>query len=408
MTIDYSFYEFFAGGGLARLGLGHQWRCLFANDISAKKAEAYRNNFPPADELIVDDVKNLTVETIPEGGTLAWGSFPCQDLSLAGSGNGIHAERSGAFWPFWHLLLEMQAENRKVPLIVLENVVGLLTSGKGEDFRMLCEVIVSAGYRVGAAVINADKFVPQSRPRLFIIAVDDRWEIPPEIILPSPVGPWFPKHLTRVHGQLSNELQREWIWWNIPLPQQIRPKLIDIIESEPAGVTWHTTAETDRLLSLMSEINLRKVRAAQQTGTLQVGTIYRRTRKENGKSALRAEIRFDETSGCLRTPAGGSSRQIVMLVEGDSIRSRLLSPREAARLMGLDDSYILPNRYNDAYHVMGDAVVVSVVRWLEIHLLRPLIDHQNFQKSAASVEGTFRSQKQADAWPARQLSLVNC
>lgn len=406
--IDYSFYEFFAGGGLARLGLGNRWRCLFANDISEKKAEAYRNNFPPASELVIDDVKNLTVEMIPAGGALAWASFPCQDLSLAGYGNGIHAERSGAFWPFWHLLLGLQARDQKVPIIVLENVVGLLTSGQGNDFRTLCEVIVSAGYRVGAAVINADKFVPQSRPRLFIIAVDNQWEVPAEIILPSPEGPWFPNHLTRAHARLSKDLQRNWLWWNIPLPQQKRQRLLDIIESEPSGVEWHTAAETERLLSLMSEINLRKVHAAQQTGALQVGTLYRRTRKEDGKSKLRAEIRFDETSGCLRTPAGGSSRQIVMLVEGESIRSRLLSPREAARLMGLEDSYILPERYNDAYHVMGDAVVVSVVRWLETFLLRPLIDHHNLRENPALAESALRSQEQVDTWPARQLSLVNC
>ena len=50
------------------------------------------------------------------------------------------------------------------------------------------------------------------------------------------------------------------------------------------------------------------------------------------------------------------------MVEGKRVRSRLLSPREAARLMGLDDDYVLPERYNDAYHVCGDGVCVPVVR----------------------------------------------
>jgi DNA (cytosine-5)-methyltransferase 1 len=44
--------------------------------------------------------------------------------------------------------------------------------------------------------------------------------------------------------------------------------------------------------------------------------------------------------------------------------------------MGLPDSYWLPERYNDGYHVMGDAVVISVVAWLEQHILRPLAVNQ--------------------------------
>jgi DNA (cytosine-5)-methyltransferase 1 len=59
------------------------------------------------------------------------------------------------------------------------------------------------------------------------------------------------------------------------------------------------------------------------------------------RKTQRAEVRFDDISGCLRTPAGGSSRQTVLIVEGKQVRSRLLSPREAARLMGVPDDYPL-------------------------------------------------------------------
>ena len=62
-----------------------------------------------------------------------------------------------------------------------------------------------------------------------------------------------------------------------------------------------------------------------------------------------------------------------MIVDGAAIRSRLLSPREAARLMGLPDSYKLPENYNEAYHLAGDGVVVPVVRFLAAHLLEPLL-----------------------------------
>ena len=95
-------------------------------------------------------------------------------------------------------------------------------------------------------------------------------------------------------------------------------------------------------------------------------------------------MRFDGTAGCLRTPAGGSSRQTLLLVEGESIRSRLLSPREAARLMGLPDSYALPANYNEAYHLAGDGVAVPVVRFLAAQLLEPLLAFaQTHEKKAA-------------------------
>jgi DNA (cytosine-5)-methyltransferase 1 len=126
----------------------------------------------------------------------------------------------------------------------------------------------------------------------------------------------------------------------------------------------------------MSDVNRQKVASAQQARRRVVGTVYRRTRPDaNGGKRQRAEVRFDEVFGCLRTPAGGSSRQIILVVDADKVRSRLLSPREAARLMGLPDDYKLPERYNDAYHVCGDGVCVPVVRFLAANILEPVLAH---------------------------------
>ena len=142
------------------------------------------------------------------------------------------------------------------------------------------------------------------------------------------------------------------------------------------GVEWHRAGETARLVSLMSGLNREKLRKVQQSGERRVGTVYRRTRtvKEDGGTARaqRAEVRFDDVSGCLRTPGGGSSRQIILEVDDKRVRSRLLSPREAARLMGVPDDYPLPGNYKDAYHVFGDGLVVPVISWIEKHLLRRL------------------------------------
>ena len=80
----FTFLEFFAGGGMARTGLGKDWRCLFANDFDEKKVSAYKANWG-ADEITRCDVASLALSDLPaEAVDLIWASFPCQDLSLAG------------------------------------------------------------------------------------------------------------------------------------------------------------------------------------------------------------------------------------------------------------------------------------------------------------------------------------
>jgi len=361
-------YEFFAGGGMARIGLGAAWKCLFANDFDAKKVAAYRDNFDGAPEMIHDDVRKLSTKCLPGHATLAWASFPCQDLSLAGAGAGLAGERSGVFWPFWQLMLNLKKEGRLPPIIALENVAGLMTSHGGADLAGLLTALADAGYRAGAVLLDAAYFVPQSRPRLFIIAVVRGVQIPKGLVGRVPNPTWHPEALQRVVDSLPPKAKKAWLWWKLPMPAKEALHLADIIEDDPKGVIWHTQAETKRLLSMMTPANLVKVEEAKRAGTRQVGTIYKRTRL----NVQRAEVRFDGVSGCLRTPSGGSSRQTVMIVEGNRIRSRLISPRETARLMGLPESYILPVKYNDCYHLTGDGVVVPAVAWLEQHIIRPL------------------------------------
>lgn len=367
---------------MARLGLGNRWRCLLANEICEKKAKAYQENHNPSDCLVVDDVAKLKTSQILEGGQLAWASFPCQDLSLAGNGRGLTGERSGTFWPFWKLITAVAEEGRPVPIIVLENVTGALTSNSGRDFATIFDVLVKKGYFVGPIVVNAAHFAPQSRPRLFIIATlheRSHWSH----LTGEPNSIWHPKQVTAAFDRLPANLRKDWVWWSLPQPPALKRSLADIIEMEPKGVCWHSDKETKRLLSMMSGANLGKVKEAQSSKKMVVGTVYKRTRKlENGSRAQRAEVRFDQISGCLRTPVGGSSRQIVMIVKGRQIRSRLLSPREGARLMGLDDSYKLPERYNEAYHLVGDGLVVPVVSWLEQHLLYPLASQALISQAA--------------------------
>jgi DNA (cytosine-5)-methyltransferase 1 len=366
-----TFYEFFAGGGMARAGLGSEWQCLFANDFDAKKAESYVANWG-GDHLHVGDVAAVSASDLPGQADLAWASFPCQDLSLAGSYRGLEGSRSGVFWSFWKLMLALKAEQRAPKIIALENVFGLLTSNGGADFRVLVTALTSAGYRVGAAVIDAVHFVPQSRPRLFIMAVDDSVLIPAALV-DDPTQPWHPDALHNACKDLSDQAKERWVWWSLPQPPIRNIKFVDIIEREPTGVRWHTKEETKRLLDMMTPLNRRKVTVAERVSSILngpvVGGVYRRTRE----GVQRAEVRFDDISGCLRTPRGGSSRQSLVVIENGKTRTRLLSTREAARLMGLPDSYKLPQNYNQAYHLCGDGVAVPAVQFLKDAIITKLL-----------------------------------
>jgi DNA (cytosine-5)-methyltransferase 1 len=377
MTARPTFYEFFAGGGMARAGLGEAWECLFANDIDAKKGQSYAANWAAngtADQLRIEDVGRLKTTDLPGHADLVWASFPCQDLSLAGDYAGLKGERSGAFWPFWRLIEALGGEERAPSIVVLENVCGALTSHGGRDFASLASALVGAGYRFGAMVIDAVQFAPQSRPRLFLIGIHRDREIAHEPVGSGPDASWHPASIVKAHANLPGEAKDAWIWWRLPTPPRQPIRLSDLIEAEPQGVRWHSEHQTQRLLALMNPLHLEKVEQAKQSGRRMIGSVYKRTRVGvDGHRAQRAEVRFDDIAGCLRTPAGGSSRQTILIVDGDQTRSRLLSPREAARLMGLPESYRLPERYNDAYHLVGDGVVVPVVRFLAQHLLEPLI-----------------------------------
>ena len=358
---------------MVRAGLGPGWDCVFANDFDPVKAEAYRANFGGG-ELRVADVASLQVGVLPGTADLMWGSFPCQDLSLAGAGAGLDGGRSGAVYGFWRLVEALVREGRAPRLVALENVCGALSARGGADFAILCEAFVRAGYRPGAVVMDAELFVPQSRPRLFLIGVRDDAPIPAGLRAAAPEGPFHVSALRRAVQGLDVVTAERWVWWRLAAPPPRRIGLSDVIEAAPEGVVWRTPAQTARLLALMSPLHLAKVEAARRTGARCIGALYRRTRRTpDGARLQRAEVRFDEVAGCLRTPAGGSSLQLLLVVEGERVRARLLSPRETARLMGLPDSYRLPARASAAYHLTGDGVAAPVVAHLARHLLEPLL-----------------------------------
>lgn len=363
----YTFHEDFSGAGMARIGLGPLWECLRACDIDPKKCAAYRENFP-GNHLFEGDVGDVSVIKA-KSAQLAWASFPCQDTSLAGGYAGLAGERSGTFWAWWKIVEGMKNAGKPYDVLCIENVRGLLTSNNGTDFAAICEALAKTGYVFGAAVIDAAHFLPQSRERLFIVGIrgGKEWIQGISAVAPNPL--WHPQSMLTAHQHLTAKARKSWFWLNPPKPTGKKPSLESIISDDPEGVAWHTKQETSRLISMMSDENRRKLKEQQKKNKRVIGMLYKRTR--NGQQ--QAEIRFDGVAGCLRTAKGGSSRQTVFIVNGNTVRSRLLSPREAASLMGLPKSYKLPEKYNDAYNLCGDGVAVPVVRFLAETVFEPIL-----------------------------------
>lgn len=370
---------------MARAGLGAGWRCGFANDLDPAKAAAYRACWG-GEDLKQANVWDLDLSDLPRRADLAWASSPCQDLSLAGARAGLAGQRSSAFWGFWRLIEALDDDQGRAPeVIVIENVVGLLSSRGGQDFTVICEALAARNYDFGAVEIDAAHFVPQSRPRMFLIAARAGEDQP---VSEGP-GQWHGSSTRLAADRLPTALKARWRWWRLPPPAPRMQDLADMLEPDDQAL-WHGAVQTDRLLALMAPLHRRRldqaVREARADGQRRVGALFRRTRQEDGRSCQRAEVRFDGLAGCLRTARGGSSRQTVVVIDpalgADAVRTRLLSPREGARIMGLSDDYPLPQRAAAALTLVGDGVAVPVVAFLEQHLLRRLVQSRQSARQA--------------------------
>ncbi|HRJ72529.1 MAG TPA: DNA (cytosine-5-)-methyltransferase [Terrimicrobiaceae bacterium] len=374
--------EFFAGIGLMRMGLDRGgWDTVWANDLDEKKWEMYRHNFD-ADgcTFVLGDVHKIDGADIPEV-DLATASFPCNDLSLAGARNGLAGTQSSAFWGFVDALSGMR--ERRPPLVLLENVPGFLTSNDGEDFRDALIALNDLGYAVDAILVDAARFVPQSRQRLFVIgstAKPERARETSPMLLQSDLRPAALADFIFLNPDIGWSIRRL-----PPLPARTLT-LEDIIENVPLNSNaWWSRERSKYLFDQMSPRH-REAAEKMIAGTkTSYGTVFRRVR--NGRSM--GELRTDGIAGCLRTPRGGSGRQILFCAGRGSYRVRLLTPRECARLMGAD-CYKIDVPLNQALFGFGDAVCVPVIEWIAKNYLNPMLSE--LRKTPAPLPTVPRKQ----------------
>ncbi len=367
---DKTAIEFFAGIGLVRMGLELDgWSVVFANDIAEDKEQLYKGHFQDnPSHFLREDIHVLDVEKVPTA-TLATASFPCTDLSLAGMRHGLSGKHSSAFWGFIRVLDEL--DSRRPPIVLLENVAGFLTSHGGKDFQAALLALNRLGYSVDAFILDAVRFVPQSRVRLFVVGSLTNAHGHCE----ARETPSFYQTTLRPKALAEFIFHHPEIAWNIrPLPEppiQTAVKLSAVLENiSNESPVWWNQSRADYLVSQMSEKHLAVLKNMMRQKRWSYGTVFRRVRQ----GVTRAELRTDGIAGCLRTPKGGSARQILVQAGYEEVKVRLLTPRECARLMGADNFELGDIPLNQALFGFGDAVCVPAINWIANNYLDPLID----------------------------------
>jgi DNA (cytosine-5)-methyltransferase 1 len=381
-----TFAEFFAGIGLMRTGLEQAgWSVAFANDIDSQKEEIYRASFPGSHHFRPGDIHGFSPNEIPTV-SLATASFPCNDLSLAGGRKGLGGKNSSAFWGFVRLLGRMG--QRVPPMLLIENVTGFLTSNEGRDFEDAMLALNDLGYAVDPFVVDAAWFVPQSRRRLFVVGM----KVPQsqsfaveELYEETPLRPNALTQFILTHPDIKWDLRR------LPSPPCGTQELKDILEDLPETFDgWWTADRAAYLLNQMSSRH-RKIADEMIAGrSWSYGTVFRRIR--NAKSM--AELRTDGLAGCLRTPRGGSGRQILFKAGKGTYQVRLLTPRECGRLMGVND-FKVDVPLNQALFGFGDAVCVPAIEWIATNYLNPLWKKEYASKAATQGSAKILSYRRA-------------
>lgn len=357
--------EYFAGIGLAKAGLETaDLQVVWSNDLSAKKARMFAQLFPESnsEHYLVDDLRNLKRDQVPTDIDLAWASFPCTDLSLAGGRGGIHSGGSAAFWAFISQLARMG--KKRPALLAIENVAGLNSSKDGADLRRAVVALNQLGYVVDAVMIDARHFVPQSRPRVFLVC--DRSAAPSRAEEDStPAGRSIRPAALDAFYSLSDVRTRR---RPLPaLPPLLTEGFSELIKQTASDQAWWSTERIEAFVSSLSTHQAGRIRQLTASDERVYRTAYRRMRA----GVPRWEVRPDDIAGCLRTASGGSSRQAVVELGGGTLRVRWMTEGEYGRLMGVDlpTSVNLPT--NQVLSGFGDAVCVPAVAWLARNYLRP-------------------------------------
>jgi DNA (cytosine-5)-methyltransferase 1 len=151
--------------GIGGFALGAYWAGMkfenhYCSDIEPYCQKLYAMRFP--DSIQLGDITKIDTAKLPAGEWIISGGFPCQDISIAGKGAGIHGKRSGLWFEYWRIINDLRPR-----FAIMENVGMLIHRGLREVLGSLAEI----GYNAEWQDIRAsDMGAPHRRERIWIVA----------------------------------------------------------------------------------------------------------------------------------------------------------------------------------------------------------------------------------------------
>lgn len=324
----FTFIDLFAGIGGFRLGFESAGgRCVFTSEWNEFAQTTYKANF--GDHEVHGDITQVPEDQIPDHDILLAG-FPCQPFSIAGVSkknalgrkHGFECETQGTL--FFDIERIIAAKRPKA--FVLENVKNLASHDGGRTFAVIMRTLKEKlGYEVSWKIIDAKRFVPQHRERVFIVGI--RPDIGPAL---------------------------EWSTVSLPAPEA-GPKLAAILHPEDGS-----EAPEAKYLDDGGKVQKKYVLTDNLWTYLQN---YARKHQEKGNGFGFGIVGEEDVARTLSARYYKDGSEI--LIRRDRGSPRRLTPRECARLMGFDRPGKEPFRIvvsdTQAYKQFGNAVVVPVV-----------------------------------------------
>lgn len=341
--------------------------CKWQAEIDKNCQNILERNFPETEKFYdIREVGRKNLKPVD----LVCGGFPCQDLSVAGKRAGLAGERSGLWFEFARVIDELSPR-----WVVVENVPGLLSSNRGEDFAIILRWLVERGYGVCWRILDSQYFgVPQRRRRLFII---------------GSLG----------NGRSAEVLfEREGVFWDTP---QGREERKDIAQTIAGGSSkCHsdiTSGQQDGNLILQTSdgslqsrdykgvgepslnCNHEQPIAFQNTGWVMAYSPFQHYKYEEADISATLQDRENRKSGSTHliawhgaqitspTNKGGVFDNVSTTMNGDNrsmVGVRCLTPTECERLQGFPDGWTDGQSDTVRYRQLGNAVTVNVLEWI--------------------------------------------
>jgi DNA (cytosine-5)-methyltransferase 1 len=337
----FTFIDLFAGiGGFRRGFEAAGGRCVFTSEWDKYAQITYRANF--GDDAVYGDITKVPVEEIPDHDILLAG-FPCQPFSIAGVSkknalgrkHGFECETQGTL--FFDIERIIAAKQPKA--FVLENVKNLASHDRGRTFEVIRRTLVEKlGYQVTWKIIDAKRFLPQHRERVFIVGVR------PDI------GAAFD-------------------WGSVDLPDPAEgPRLSTILHPEDGS-----EAIEERFLAPDGRVQEKYVLTPHLWNYLQN---YAAKHLAKGNGFGFGIVGPDDVARTLSARYFKDGSEI--LVRRPEGPPRRLTPRECARLMGFDrhgrEKFRIPVSDTQAYRQFGNSVAVPVVEAIGTALVPVVIE----------------------------------